>query len=141
MRPLFSLQHPTPSFCAHPFLHAERFRRSYSNLVRRLFYPPYNTSISYKYLKRELAYFQREGLAYQHWRGIYSEYHLRNSLSYPYNLIIPPLLGVAFRVCLLVLLYYLLDNDHAGWVALVMLYFVYHYGLKLWQVNNPRQSS
>ena len=67
-------------------------------------------------------------------RGIYGEHHWRNSLSEPYNKIVPPILGVAFLSGLMGLLVYLLVNDHLGWAALVGLYLVYHYVLKLWQV-------
>lgn len=87
-----------------------------------------------KYLIREVAYCQREALAYQYCRGVYPEYHPRNTLEYPYNRIVPPLLGVAFFIGLMALLYYLLLNEHIGWAAIVALYVLYHYSLKLWQV-------
>ncbi|MBL8073100.1 MAG: hypothetical protein JNL29_01945 [Nitrospira sp.] len=92
------------------------------------------------YLIREVASCQLQALAYQRNRGIYPEYHLRRSLKEPYNSIAPPLLGAAFFLCLLTLLYYLLSYDQIGWAALVLLYFVYHYSLKVWQMISRGKS-
>jgi len=86
-----------------------------------------------RYMIKELATCQGEGLAYQFYRGIYPEYSIRNSLDEPYNRIVPPVIGIVYFLLLVSLLYYLLNHEQIGWAALVGTYIVYHYVLKIWQ--------
>jgi hypothetical protein len=87
-----------------------------------------------KFLIKEMFDCQMAALSFQVSRGLYPEYHFRHSLEEPYNRIVPPLIGVAYFIAIIALLYYLIDHEKTLWAGLLGVYIVYHYVLKIWQV-------
>lgn len=86
-----------------------------------------------KFLIKEMFDCQMAALSFQTSKGLYPEYHLRRSLEEPYDRIVPPLIGVAYFVALLALVYYFVDRDKILWAGFFGVFMAYHYVFKIWQ--------